>query len=185
MWNCGTGVKGIIVRVCKSVFCFVVQCQHSMGSGSVFPSVEQCFSVWSSVWSTFPGSPGKIGCRARPVPPPLRYSAPLFLSHQLFSSLWVLWYTLYKTSPVFAFKVHTGQVWVFWDQSINGQCRRRGHLRRRWPEAESHRGTLGPPGASKVTAELCCASKCPYCCVFKTEKWNAVFQAMFVLVGFD
>ena len=49
MWNCGTGVKGIIVRVCKSVFCFVVQCQHSMGSGSVFPSVEQCFSVWSSV----------------------------------------------------------------------------------------------------------------------------------------
>ena len=145
--------------VCFPAWSSVSQC------GAVFLSVEQCVEH-------FPREPWEDRMPGAACAPALALLCPtLFVPPiVLLSSLWVLWYTLYKTSPVFAFKVHTGQVWVFWDQSINGQCRRRGHLRRRWPEAESHRGTLGPPGARKVTAELCCASKCPYCCVFKTVK---------------
>ena len=82
--HCPSVQKCVLLRGTVSAQHGVRQCVSQRGA--VFLSVEQCFSVWSSVWSTFPGSPGKIGCRARPVPPPLRYSAPLFLSYQLFCS---------------------------------------------------------------------------------------------------
>ena len=101
MWKC------IFLQqvTCSPLRCTLAELSTALGSGSEVPrragwsssSVEKCgfdnvekcgARVWSrQCWAVgFPGSPGKIGCRARPVPPPLRYSAPLFLSEQLFCS---------------------------------------------------------------------------------------------------
>ena len=122
--HCPSVQKCVLLRGTVSAQHGVRQCVSQRGA--VFLSVEQCVEH-------FPREPWEDRMPGAACAPALALLCPTLFVRPivLLSSLWVLWYTLYKTSPVFAFKVHTGQVWVFWDQSINGQCRRRGHLRRR------------------------------------------------------
>ena len=87
MWKC------IFLQqvTCSPLRCTLAELSTALGSGSEVPrragwsssSVEKCgfdnvekcgARVWSrQCWAAgFPGSPGKIGCRARPVPPTIQ-----------------------------------------------------------------------------------------------------------------